>query len=72
MDGKIDLEKELNSWMDEHQTDYFDFIREAMAEFEAAHPGVGQDMVRINALSMADRRFMARALGEVMGKYLNK
>ncbi len=68
----MDLEKELNEWMDEHQTDLFDLIREAMGEFEAVHPGVDQDMIRLNGLSMADRRFMARALAAVLPKYLGK
>lgn len=68
----MDLEKELNDWMDDHQTDLFDLIREAMGEFEAAHPGTDQAMIRLNALSMADRRFVARALGQVLPKYLGK
>ncbi len=68
----MDLEKELNTWMDEHQTDLFDLIREAMEEFESAHPGVDQAMVRLNGLSMADRRFVARALGAVLPKYLGQ
>jgi hypothetical protein len=68
----VDFEKELNQWMDEHQTDFFDLIREAMSEFESAHPGTDQEMVRLNALSMADRRFMARALGAMLPKYLEQ
>lgn len=68
----MNLEKELNVWMDENQNEYFDLIREAMEEFEAAHPGMDQNMIRINALSMADRRFMARAIGQILPKYLNK
>jgi hypothetical protein len=68
----VDLEKELNEWMDDHQTDLFDLIREAMEEFEAAHPGMDQAMIKLNALSMADRRFVARALGKVLPKYLEK
>jgi hypothetical protein len=66
----IDLEKELNAWMDEHQTDLFDLIREVTAEFEEKHPGMDDLMVKLNALSMADRRFVARALGQVLGKHL--
>lgn len=68
----VDLEKELNEWMDDHQTDLFDLIREAMGEFEAAHPGIDPAMARLNALSMADRRFVARALGQVLPAYLDK
>ncbi len=68
----MDLEKEINGWMDEHQTDYFDLLREMMDEFQAAHPGVDQDMVRMNTLSMADRRFMARALGAILPKHLGQ
>jgi hypothetical protein len=64
------LEKELNDWMNDHQTDIFDLIREATEEFESAHPGLDVDMVRLNALSMADRRFMARAVAEVFAKHL--
>ena len=66
----MDLEKELNVWMDENQTDYFDLIREATDEFEEHHPGLDQNMIRMNALSMADRRFMARALGVVLPRYI--
>jgi hypothetical protein len=66
----VNLEKELNDWMDEHQTDYFDLIRESMEEFEAAHPGMDANMTRLNALSMADRKLMARAIGAVLPKYL--
>jgi hypothetical protein len=66
----IDLEQELNAWMDENQTELFDLIREAMAEFEEKHPGMDDAMVKLNALSMADRRFLSRALGQVLGKYL--
>lgn len=66
----MNLEQELNQWMDEHQTELFDLIRVAMEEFESAHPGIDDNMVKINALSMADRRFMARAISEVLGKYL--
>lgn len=68
----MDLEQELNTWMSDHQTEIFDMIREAMDEFEAAHPGSDQEMIRMNALSMADRRFMARAIAQVVGKYLPK
>jgi len=66
------LEDELNTWMDDHQTEIFDMIREAMDDFLAAHPGTDQEMVRMNALSMANRRFMARAISQVIGKYLTK
>ncbi len=66
----MDLEKQLNNWMDEHQTDFFDLIREAMDQFSEMHPGMDENMVRMNALSMADRRFMARAIGEVFGKQI--
>ena len=66
----MDLEQELNAWMEEHQTELFDIIRQAMDDFSAAHPGMGQEMIRMNALSMADRRFMARAISQVLSKYL--
>ncbi len=66
----MNLERELNEWMDANQTDIFEFIREAMEEFESAHPGMDESMIKLNALSMADRRFMARAISEVVGKYL--
>lgn len=66
----MNLEEELNHWMDEHQTEIFEFIREAMDEFQSAHPGSDEEMVRLNALSMANRRFMARAIGAVLSKYL--
>jgi hypothetical protein len=66
----MDLEQELNAWMEEHQTELFDIIRQAMEDFAAAHPGMDQEMIRMNALSMADRRFMARAISQVLSKYL--
>jgi hypothetical protein len=69
MDAKA-LEQELNDWMKEHETELFDLIRETVQEFESSHPGLDTIMVRINALSMADRRFMARAFAEVVSKYL--
>ena len=68
----MDLEKALNEWMDANETDYFDLIREAMDEFSASHPGMDESMVRLNALSMADRHFMSRALGAVLPQYLGK
>ncbi len=68
----MDLEKEINDWMTEHQTDIFELIRDAMDEFESAHPGLDENMIKVNALSMADRRFMARALGAVLPKYLGQ
>jgi hypothetical protein len=66
----MNLEQELNQWMDNHQNEYFDLIRTTMDEFEAAHPGSDDMMIKINALSMADRRFMSKAISEVLGKYL--
>jgi hypothetical protein len=69
MDAKI-IEQEINDWMKDHETEIFEFIREAMQEFEEAHPGMERDMIRLNALSMADRRFMARAVASVISKYL--
>jgi len=66
----MNLEQELNEWMDEHQTEIFDFIRQAMDEFESAHPGLDDAMIKMNALSMANRRFMVRAISEVLGKYI--
>jgi len=66
----MDMEQELNAWMEEHQTELFDIIRQAMEDFSAAHPGTDQAMIRMNALSMADRRFMARAISQVLSKYL--
>jgi hypothetical protein len=65
-----DLEAELNDWMTEHQTEIFGLISESMEEFREAHPGADEELTRINALSMADRRFMARAIGAVISKYL--
>ncbi|NWJ48048.1 MAG: hypothetical protein HXX08_19510 [Chloroflexi bacterium] len=64
------LEKELNDWMREHESELFEFIPDAIQEFEEAHPGIDTNMVRVNALSMADRKFMARAVAEVVSKYL--
>jgi hypothetical protein len=69
MDAKV-LEQEINDWMRDNETDLFDLIRETTQEFEGSHPGLDTMMIRINALSMADRRFMARAFAEVVSKYL--
>ena len=66
----MDLENDLNQWMTDHETEIFELISEADAEFTEAHPGADRTIVQMNVLSMANRRFVSRALGAVLPKYL--
>ena len=66
----MDLETELVRWMDENEVEMFQLLREEEGRFRAMHPGIDPVEVRINATAMANRRFVARALGEVLPRYL--
>jgi hypothetical protein len=66
----MNLETELNSWMDEHEAEILDLLDEEMERFRENHPGIDDSMAENNALLMANRRFMARALGAVLPKWL--
>jgi hypothetical protein len=66
----VDLEAALVQWMDENEVDMLQIVREEEARFRALHPGLDPVEVRINATAMANRRFIARALAEVLPDYL--
>jgi hypothetical protein len=56
--------------MDENEIEMLDLVRQEEARFRALHPGIDGTDVRINATAMANRRFIARALAEVLPAYL--
>jgi hypothetical protein len=66
----VDLEAALVQWMDENEVDMLQIVREEEGRFRALHPGLDPVEVRINATAMANRRFIARALAEVLPDYL--
>ena len=66
----MDLEGELNSWMDAHEAEILDLLDEEMERFRANHPGIDASVAENNALMMANRRFMARAIGAVLPSWL--
>ena len=66
----MDLEAELNAWMDEHEGEILDLLDEEMERFREHHPGIDDAVAQNNALMMANRRFLARALGAVLPKWL--
>jgi hypothetical protein len=66
----MDLENALVRWMDENEVEMFQILKEEEGRFRALHPGLEVGDVRLNALAMANRRFIARALGEVLPAYL--
>jgi hypothetical protein len=66
----MDLEAELNAWMDEHEGEILDLLDEEMERFREHHPGVDDAVAQDNALLMANRRFLARALGAVLPRWL--
>jgi hypothetical protein len=67
----LDLETELVRWMDENEVEMFQILKEEEGRFRALHPGIDPAEVRVNATAMANRRFIARALGEVLPAYLD-
>lgn len=66
----MDLEAELNAWMDEHEGEILDLLDQEMDGFRANHPGLDDSAAESNALMMANRRFLARALGAVLPQWL--
>jgi hypothetical protein len=68
----MDLEAELNAWMDDHQDELFRLIAEEGERFHQAHPGMDYEEERLNALVMASRRYLVRALGQVLPRYLTE
>ena len=66
----MDLESALVGWMDEHEADMFDLLREEEGRFLALHPGLDAAEARVHATAMANRRFIARALGAVLPEFL--
>jgi hypothetical protein len=66
----VDLEAALNAWMDEHEAEVLDLLDEEMERFREHHPGIDEAVAENNALMMANRRFLVRALGAVLPKWL--
>jgi hypothetical protein len=66
----VDLEAALVQWMDEHESDMLELLSEEEARFLALHAGVEAREARLHATAMANRRFIARALGAVLPAYL--
>ncbi len=66
----MDLEAALNAWMEEHEAELLDLLDEEMDRFREHHPGIDESVVEGNALMMANRRFIARALGAVLPRWL--
>ena len=67
----MDLEAELVRWMDDNEVEMFQLLKEEEARFRALHPDVDATETRIHATAMANRRFVARALAEVLPAYLD-
>jgi hypothetical protein len=67
----MDLEQQLNAWMDEHVAELFQMMNEEAEKFRQAHPGMDYEDERTNALVMASRRFTVRALGQILPAYLD-
>lgn len=66
----MDLEAALNAWMDEHEAEILDLLDEEMDRFREHHPGIDEAVAESNALVMANRRFLVRAIGAVLPKWL--
>ena len=66
----MDLEAELNAWMDAHEAEILDLLDEELDRFRENHPGIDDSVAENNALIMANRRFLARALGAVLPRWL--
>jgi hypothetical protein len=65
-----DLEAALNAWMEAHEAEILELLDEEQARFLANHPGIDPAVAEQNSLSMANRRFLARALGAVLPDWL--
>lgn len=68
----MDLEAALNAWMEQHEGELLDLLDEEMDRFRAHHPGIDESVAEGNALMMANRRFIARALGAVLPRWLEQ
>lgn len=68
----MDLEVELTAWMEEHEAELLDLLDEELDRFRAHHPGLDDSVAESNALMMANRRFIARALGAVLPRWLDE
>jgi hypothetical protein len=68
----MDLEAELNAWMTEHEAEILELMDEEMDRFRAHHPGIDDTVAENNALFMANRRFIARALGAILPKWVER
>jgi hypothetical protein len=68
----VNLQHALEDWMEDHEVEMLDLIAEEADRFRAMHPGIEQREERVNALVMANRRFLARALGQVLPAYLEE
>jgi hypothetical protein len=66
----MSLEAALNAWMDEHEGEILDLLDEEMDRFRENHPGLDEAVAESNALMMANRRFMVRAIGAVLPRWL--
>jgi hypothetical protein len=67
----VDLEAQLNAWMDEHEAELLDLLDDEMERFRAHHPGFDESVAQNNALMMANRRFIARAIGAVLPAWVD-
>lgn len=68
----MDLEKALDDWMREHEAEILDLINEEQERFRAAHPDLEDELIYQQALHMANRRFIARAIGRVLSPLLGE
>jgi hypothetical protein len=66
----VDLEAALNAWMDEHEAEVLDLLDEELDRFREHHPGIDDSVAQQNALLMANRRFLVRAIGAVLPAWL--
>lgn len=66
----MDLEAALLQWMDDHETEMFELLREEEGRFLVLHPDIDRAEVRLHATAMANRRYIARALGAVLPAFL--
>lgn len=66
----MDLEAALNAWMDEHEAEVLDLLDEELDRFREHHPGIDDSVAQQNALLMANRRFLVRAIGAVLPAWL--
>jgi hypothetical protein len=66
----MDLEQMLNDWMEQHNDELFQMMSEEAERFREAHPGMDYEQEQMNALVMASRRYLTRALGQVLPKWL--